>query len=55
MSEVFDLGRSVQAQDPVLARVRRELGERRKRGHAMGSVYPSCGAPGVVPPPGTTA
>jgi uncharacterized protein (DUF1810 family) len=36
----FDLGRFVQAQGPVMAQVRRELGEGRKRGHWMWFVFP---------------
>ena len=40
MSDAFDLDRFVQAQDPVLAQVRRELGEGRKRSHWMWFVFP---------------
>ena len=40
MPDAFDLDRFVQAQDPVLAQVRRELGEGRKRGHWMWFVFP---------------
>ena len=40
MSDPFDLGRFIQAQDPVLAQVRRELGEGRKRSHWMWFVFP---------------
>ena len=40
MSDPFDLERFVQAQDPVLAQVRRELGEGRKRSHWMWFVFP---------------
>lgn len=36
----FDLDRFVQAQEPVLADVRRELGEGRKRTHWMWFVFP---------------
>ena len=40
MPDPFDLDRFVQAQDPVLAQVRRELGEGRKRSHWMWFVFP---------------
>ena len=40
MSDPFDLERFVQAQDPALAQVRRELGEGRKRSHWMWFVFP---------------
>ncbi|GJD47324.1 hypothetical protein OPKNFCMD_0030 [Methylobacterium crusticola] len=40
MSDAFDLDRFVQAQDPVLAQVRQELGEGRKRSHWMWFVFP---------------
>ena len=40
MPDAFDLERFVQAQDPVLAQVRRELGEGRKRSHWMWFVFP---------------
>ncbi len=40
MSDAFDLDRFVRAQDPVLAQVRRELGEGRKRSHWMWFVFP---------------
>lgn len=40
MPDAFDLDRFVQAQDPVLAQVRRELGEGRKRTHWMWFVFP---------------
>ncbi len=40
MPDPFDLDRFVQAQNPVLAQVRRELGEGRKRGHWMWFVFP---------------
>jgi uncharacterized protein (DUF1810 family) len=40
MSDPFDLNRFIQAQDPVLAQVRRELGEGRKRSHWMWFVFP---------------
>ena len=40
MSDGFDLDRFIQAQDPVLAQVRRELGEGRKRSHWMWFVFP---------------
>jgi len=40
MPDAFDLDRFVRAQDPVLAQVRRELGEGRKRSHWMWFVFP---------------
>ncbi len=40
MADPFDLDRFVRAQDPVLDRVRRELGEGRKRSHWMWFVFP---------------
>ncbi|MDN3566429.1 DUF1810 domain-containing protein [Paeniroseomonas aquatica] len=40
MSDAFDLERFVQAQEPVLAAVRRELAEGRKRSHWMWFVFP---------------
>ena len=40
MSDPFDLDRFVQAQDPILAQIRRELGEGRKRTHWMWFVFP---------------
>ena len=40
MMDPFDLDRFVQAQDPVLAQVRSELGEGRKRSHWMWFVFP---------------
>src|SRR5690349_3245208 len=40
MSDAFALDRFVQAQDPMLAQVRRELGEGRKRNHWMWFVFP---------------
>ena len=40
MPDAFDLDRFVQAQDPVLAHVRRELAEGRKRSHWMWFVFP---------------
>lgn len=40
VSDPFDLARFVQAQDPVMARVRRELGEGRKLSHWMWFVFP---------------
>jgi uncharacterized protein (DUF1810 family) len=40
MSDAFDLNRFVQAQDPVLAQVRRELGDGRKRSHWMWFIFP---------------
>jgi uncharacterized protein (DUF1810 family) len=40
MSDQFDLDRFVQAQNPVLAQVRRELGTGRKRSHWMWFVFP---------------
>ncbi len=40
MSEPFDLDRFVTAQEPVLAQVRRELADGRKRSHWMWFVFP---------------
>ena len=40
MSDMFDLDRFVQAQDPVMAEVRRELADGRKRSHWMWFVFP---------------
>ena len=40
MSDAFDLDRFVRAQDPVLADVRRELADGRKRTHWMWFVFP---------------
>jgi uncharacterized protein (DUF1810 family) len=40
MADPFNLDRFVQAQEPVLAQVRRELGEARKRTHWMWFVFP---------------
>jgi uncharacterized protein (DUF1810 family) len=40
MSTTFDLDRFVQAQKPILAQVRRELGEGLKRSHWMWFVFP---------------
>jgi uncharacterized protein (DUF1810 family) len=40
MTDVFDLDRFVRAQDTVMAQVRRELGEGRKRSHWMWFVFP---------------
>ena len=40
MPDPFNLDRFVQAQEPVLAQVRRELGEARKRTHWMWFVFP---------------
>lgn len=40
MSDPFDLGRFVTAQDPVLARVRDELAAGQKRSHWMWFVFP---------------
>jgi uncharacterized protein (DUF1810 family) len=40
MIDSFDLGRFVQAQDPVQAQVLRELGEGRKLSHWMWFVFP---------------
>jgi uncharacterized protein (DUF1810 family) len=40
MSDRFDLERFVQAQAPVIAQVRRELGEGHKRTHWMWFVFP---------------
>ena len=40
MSDAFDLDRFVRAQDPVLADVRRELADARKRSHWMWFVFP---------------
>ena len=44
MADPFDLERFVRAQDPVLAQVRRELGEGRKRSHWMWFVFPQLRA-----------
>ncbi|HLZ66911.1 MAG TPA: DUF1810 domain-containing protein [Aliidongia sp.] len=40
MADPFDLERFVAAQDPVLAQVRQELGDGRKRSHWMWFVFP---------------
>ncbi len=40
MADPFDLDRFVQAQDPVLDQVRRELADGRKRSHWMWFVFP---------------
>lgn len=40
MSDRFDLDRFVEAQEPVIAQVRRELDEGRKRSHWMWFVFP---------------
>ena len=40
MPDPFDLDRFVRAQDPIMAQVRRELGEGRKRSHWMWFVFP---------------
>jgi uncharacterized protein (DUF1810 family) len=40
MSATFKLDRFIKAQDPVLAQVRRELGDGRKRSHWMWFVFP---------------
>jgi uncharacterized protein (DUF1810 family) len=40
MPDPFDLDRLVRAQDPVIAQVRRELGEGRKRSHWRWFVFP---------------
>ncbi len=40
MSDLTDLSRFVQAQDPVMAQVRRELGAGRKDSHWMWFVFP---------------
>ena len=40
MPDPFDLGHFVLAQDPVLAQVRRELADGRKRSHWMWFVFP---------------
>jgi uncharacterized protein (DUF1810 family) len=40
MPDPYDLDRFVRAQDPVLAQVRRELAEGRKRSHWMWFVFP---------------
>jgi uncharacterized protein (DUF1810 family) len=40
MADAFYLDRFVQAQDPVLAQVRRELAEGRKRSHWMWFIFP---------------
>lgn len=49
MSDPFDLDRFVRAQDPVLAQVRRELGEGRKRTHWMWFVFPQLAGLGHSP------
>jgi uncharacterized protein (DUF1810 family) len=46
MADPFNLDRFVRAQDPVVAEVRRELGEGRKRGHWMWFVFPQLRALG---------
>ncbi len=40
MSDPFDLNRFLQAQEPVLTRVRQELEDGRKRSHWMWFVFP---------------
>lgn len=40
MADVYDLGRFVEAQEPVLAQVRQELAAGRKRSHWMWFVFP---------------
>ncbi|MBO1075044.1 DUF1810 domain-containing protein [Roseomonas marmotae] len=40
MSEAFDLGRFLRAQEPVLEQVRRELREGQKRSHWMWFIFP---------------
>jgi uncharacterized protein (DUF1810 family) len=49
MTDPFDLDRFVQAQDPVLAEVRRELRDGRKRTHWMWFVFPQLRALGRSP------
>lgn len=49
MSDPFDLDRFVQAQEPVLAQVRRELAEGRKRSHWMWFVFPQLRSLGRSP------
>ena len=66
MADALDIERFVQAQDPVIAQVRRELGEGRKRRHWMWFVFPTgkflagqrymrgpliCPEPGSAPSP----
>ena len=46
MADAFDLDRFVRAQDSVMAEVRRELGEGRKRSHWMWFVFPQLRALG---------
>ena len=46
MPEPFDLDRFVQAQDPLMERVRRELRDGRKRSHWMWFVFPQLGGLG---------
>ena len=46
MSDPFDLNRFVQAQDPILAQVRLELGVGRKRTHWMWFVFPQISSLG---------
>lgn len=49
MPDPFDLDRFVQAQDPVLAQVRLELSEGRKRTHWMWFVFPQLSGLGHSP------
>ena len=42
----YDLNRFVQAQDPIMERVRRELRDGRKRSHWMWFVFPQLGGLG---------
>jgi len=49
MSDLSDLERFVEAQDPVLAQVRRELAEGRKRSHWMWFVFPQLAGLGTSP------
>jgi uncharacterized protein (DUF1810 family) len=49
MPDPFDLDRFVRAQDPVIAQVRRELGEGRKRSHWMWFVFPQLRSLGRSP------
>ncbi|WP_328702556.1 DUF1810 domain-containing protein [Belnapia mucosa] len=49
MQDPFDLERFVQAQEPVMAEVRRELGAGRKRTHWMWFIFPQLRALGRSP------
>ena len=49
MPPAFDLDRFIQAQDPVMAQVRRELGDGRKASHWMWFVFPQVAGLGHSP------